>query len=279
MLSRASAGPLRPHGLQHRVAHVAADHHDDEDPAPEGGEVSVGQVVPQAVVGGVHRLAGEGELEHSLPGEEQGQGDHEARDADLGDQVAVEHADRGTDADRRDQRGDQVLGQVGHDQHQADRHHHGAGPGLEPHRERDGQDHADEEAPVHQGGQARVQVTLEDGDGGDGGTGAPRGAGRQVDLAEQQHEHEAQGDDGDVGALAGQVAEVVGGQELVGDLREDQREDDQAQHRRQRARVTGADLADPAGEGITDRAFLDVEGELAPVRGRRLLGTCGGLRG
>ena len=43
-------------------------------------------------------------------------------------------------------RGDQVLGQVGHDQHQADRHHHGAGPGLEPDGERDGQHHADEQA-------------------------------------------------------------------------------------------------------------------------------------
>ena len=41
------------------------------------------------------------------------------------------------------------------------------------------------------------------------------------------------------------------------------REDDEAEHRRQRARVAGAEPVDPAREGVGDRALLDVEGELA----------------
>ena len=41
------------------------------------------------------------------------------------------------------------------------------------------------------------------------GADAAGGAGRQVDLAEQQDEDQTHRDDRDVGALAGQVADVV----------------------------------------------------------------------
>ena len=60
------------------------------------------------------------------------------------------------------------------------------------------------------------------------------------------------------------------GQEPVADLAEDERQDDEAEHRRQRAGVAGAEPADLAADGVADGALLDVEGEGAgPVAGRR----------
>ena len=207
------------------------------------------------------------ELQHALPGQEQGQRHDEARDADLGHQVAVQDADGGADADGGDQGQEQVLGQVGGDQEEADRHDGRPGPGLQPDRHRDGDHEADHQAPVEGRGQRLVEVAREHRLGGERCAGAACGAGRQVDLTEEQHEHQAQRDDRDVGALAGQVADVVLRQEAVADLHEDQGEDDEAEHRRQRARVSAPAACDPARDRVGDRALLDVEGEPAGAIG------------
>ena len=70
-------------------------------------------------------------------------------------------------------------------------------------------------------------------DGEDGRAGACREAGRQVDLAEQQDEDQAHGQDDDRGALVEQVREVEGreeGRPACSDAEEDD-QDDQARGR------------------------------------------------
>ena len=256
-------GRLGAHRSEHRVTHVARHDDDHEDPALGDAEVAVGELEPELVVGGADRLAAQRELKHALPGQEQGQRGHEARDADLGDQPAVEDTDRRADADGGDQGGDEVLGQVAEHEHQTDSHGDGAGVGLEPDGEQDRADHADDQRPVEEPGQAVVEVALEHRHRGERRAQAAGGACGEVDLAQQEHEDQAQGDHRDVGALAGQVAEVQSGQEPVADLAEDDDKDDEAEDRGQRAWVTGPELADPAAEGVADRLLLDVEGEAA----------------
>jgi len=67
----------------------------------------------------------------------------------------------------------------------------------------------------------------------------------KVDLPEQQHEHDPDGDDPDVGNLGRQVGEVSGAQEERIEEVEDEPDDDKACDDRQRADVT---LAEPAPE-------------------------------
>ena len=117
-------------------------------------------------------------------------------------------------------------------------------PGLEPDGERDRGEHADDQAPVEEAGQRGVQVAREDAPGPRTPAHMPPvvPADRSISPSSSTNTRPMR-DDGDVGALAGQVADVVLRQEPVADLGEDDDEDDEAQDRRQRARVTGAELA------------------------------------
>jgi hypothetical protein len=108
-----------------------------------------------------------------------------------------------------------------------------------------------------------VQTMGEDSLSREAGADATGGAGREVDLAQQQHEHQTQRDDRDVGPLAGQVADVVLAQEPVADLTEDGGEDDQPQHRRKRSRLAGPQPADVGPKGRRDGTSLHVQGEVA----------------
>ena len=71
-------------------------------------------------------------------------------------------------------------------------------------------------------------------------------ADRQVDLAQQQHEDDAHGDDRVRRRLDDQVDEVAGGQEAVVLRLEDDRDEDQADDDRQRAELAGLDVGPPA---------------------------------
>src|SRR4029453_3579724 len=92
--------------------------------------------------------------------------------------------------------------------------------------------------------------------------------GRQVDLAQQQDEHQPHGDHGDGGALGEQVGEVAGGEEHRRRDREDDHQHDQPEHGRQGADVAPADPVDVAAEvlaqrrraGQLGRAVGDVDG-------------------
>uniref|UniRef100_J1RUT9 Dehydrogenase n=1 Tax=Streptomyces auratus AGR0001 TaxID=1160718 RepID=J1RUT9_9ACTN len=98
-------------------------------------------------------------------------------------------------------------------------------------------------------------------------------ADRQVDLAEQQHEDDADGHDAEAGGVDTDVREAVRGQEAAVLELEDDRDDDQADDDRQRAQLTTAhpalEVAEIAGEALlTD--------EQTGVDGGRLGGVGGG---
>ena len=69
---------------------------------------------------------------------------------------------------------------------------------------------------------------------------------RQVDLADEQHEHHADGDGGDGRHLQQQVGEVALGEERVVEQAEHDGDDDQPDDDRQRAELAGADALPPA---------------------------------
>ena len=70
-------------------------------------------------------------------------------------------------------------------------------------------------------------------------------ADRQVDLAEQQHEHDPHRDRRVGRRLHDQVDEVAGGEEAVVLALEDDRDDDQAEDDRQRSELARADVGPP----------------------------------
>ncbi len=99
---------------------------------------------------------------------------------------------------------------------------------------------------------------------------------RQVDLADQQDEHHADGDGGDGGHLQEQVGEVALGEEGVVERAEDDGDDDQTHDDRQRTQLTGPHALPPAthvpAESLGGRL------EWGQSRGRqRLLGGDHGL--
>ncbi len=79
-----------------------------------------------------------------------------------------------------------------------------------------------------QDGQALVEAFAYGQDGGDGGADAGDGAQREVDLAQQQDEDDADRDQAGAGDPLGDVGEVVGLQEVAGDALEDDRDEDEA---------------------------------------------------
>ena len=97
-----------------------------------------------------------------------------------------------------------------------------------------------------------------------------REAGRQVDLAEQQHEHEAHRDRHDDRTLLEQVRDVPGGRERLGlEDHEHQGQHHQRQDGRQRPHVTAAHLADVVADRLAERGLLDRAGQQRRRRLRR----------
>ena len=135
--------------------------------------------------------------------------------ADLHQHDALEGQERGQGDDER---GDAGLGAQPADgvaEHGADddRGHHGPVPGhVVAH------DHDRHQRRAHAGGGARAQV----------------------DLAEQQHEHQAHGQHDDRRGLGDQVGDVVQRQEAVLHDREEDDQDDQADHGGRRAQLAAA---------------------------------------
>ncbi len=76
-------------------------------------------------------------------------------------------------------------------------------------------------------------------------------ADREVDLADQEDEDDAVGEQRHTGHLRDDVAEVAGAEEVVGLEREEGRDDDQPDQHRPAAEVPGADVvADPSEEAL-----------------------------
>ena len=105
---------------------------------------------------------------------------------------------------------------------------------------------------------------------GDGGGEAADGADGEIDLAQQQHEHDPDRDRADGGDLEREVGEVDRGEEAVVGDREDRPDDDEHEHDAQRAEIAfdepapGAAQADALGGG-SGRAHWAVS---PPVVGR-----------
>ena len=126
-----------------------------------------------------------------------------------GHQPADEDADGSAEGDGEEQREQDVLVLAGEGDDDADDDQDRAADRLQVDAQHGHRDHRADDRPVEQTGDAVMQPAGEDGLGGEAGADTAGRAGRQVDLAEQQHEDQAQRDDRDVRALPGQVADVV----------------------------------------------------------------------
>ena len=94
-------------------------------------------------------------------------------------------------------------------------------------------------------------------------------AGRQVDLPEQQDEHQAHRDDDDRGALVEEVGEVERRREGVGPHdREEGDEHEEAQYGGQGADVAAADLRHVGADGAADGELVQRAGSGRPARSR-----------
>jgi hypothetical protein len=93
----------------------------------------------------------------------------------------------------------------------------------------------------------------------DAGTEARDDPDRQVDLAEQQHHHDADGDRARRGDLERQVHEVRRGQEAIVRDREDRPDDDQRDDDAERAELA---LRDPLAQACTSGRFLFPRGHV-----------------
>jgi hypothetical protein len=108
-------------------------------------------------------------------------------------------------------------------------------------------DHDTDDGAGHQrggDGESPRLVVLDDQQAHDGGRGAARHAGGQVDVAEQQHGHERHREDDDRAGLRGQVGHVEVRQEPVVRDPEDDEQRDEPEDRGQGAHVATADALD-----------------------------------
>ena len=96
---------------------------------------------------------------------------------------------------------------------------------------------------------------------------AARDAGRQIDLAEQQHEHERHAQHDERRRLIEQVGEVAVREEERAQDREQDAEHDQSADRGQRTHVAAAHALEPSPDLIAQAAFLTPE-PIRPSAGR-----------
>jgi len=156
---------------------------------------------------------------------------HARKSAETRDEEAVEQTHSRANGYSEDQRGDDVFVEPGQGDDQADSHDRRADVSLDEYDADDDRgDHDRDEQPVEQAGHAVPQAGREDSLRCEARADATRCAGGQVDLTEQQYEHQAERDDRDVGALAGQVADVVTAQEPAAHLAEDDDQRDESEN-------------------------------------------------
>ena len=177
------------------------------------GEVVARNVVDRGVLDRDHALRQQLE-QHSLPGKQPRERDDERRDADEGDEGALERADQraGNDCERD---AEQALHEIAARQRVA----------------------------------ASRQLQL----GGDHGRDAAHGSDREIDLPEQEHEDDAVRDRRGPGRLDDQVVEVAGA-DVGGVLEiEVERDDDDPDDDRAAAELAGTQVVPDSPREVGDR--------------------------
>lgn len=94
-------------------------------------------------------------------------------------------------------------------------------------------------------------------------------AGGQVDLAQQQDEHEGHAQHDEARGLVHEVREVAGGEEVGAQDREEDAEDDESADRRQSAHLAAADALPPGVDLLAQTALHAAADEVARDRIRR----------